>query len=159
MGSQQNQVRSHLGGLAHFSYEHILLQEFLKEGEISTRRASPPNRASSPPYEQPLKTCTAANCKNEYKEKNRFEENIYLKHKNHSKKLNLYAVFLSTNLHLYFIIHLRIPPYGPIWGPHSRVPPKCPGSWVPFSQYAVFVGLHKGNCLNELGEILFSGQW
>ena len=29
---------------------------FFKEGEISPRRASPPNRASSPPYEQPLKT-------------------------------------------------------------------------------------------------------
>ena len=24
VGSRQNQVRSHLGGLAHFSYEHII---------------------------------------------------------------------------------------------------------------------------------------
>ena len=54
-GSRQNQVRSHLGGLAQFSYEYIIfLWEFLKEGQISATRASPPNRASSPPYEQPL---------------------------------------------------------------------------------------------------------
>ena len=53
-GSPQNQVRSHLGGLAHFSYEPILfLYEFFKEGGISPRWDSPPNRASSPPYEQP----------------------------------------------------------------------------------------------------------
>ena len=52
-GSRQNQVRSHLGGLAYFSYEHIIfLYEFLKEGGISPREDSPPNRASSPPYEQ-----------------------------------------------------------------------------------------------------------
>ena len=50
VGSRQNQVRSHLGRLAPFSYEHA---KFFK-GEISLRRASPPNRASSPPYEQPL---------------------------------------------------------------------------------------------------------
>ena len=50
--SWQNQVRSHLGLLAHFSFEHMFLQEFLKEGKISSRLASPPNRASSPPYEQ-----------------------------------------------------------------------------------------------------------
>ena len=31
---------------AGFSYEHIFLKEFLKEGEISPRQASPPNRAS-----------------------------------------------------------------------------------------------------------------
>ena len=32
MGSRQNQVRSHLDGLTHFSYEHIIfLQEFLKK--------------------------------------------------------------------------------------------------------------------------------
>ena len=32
-----------------------VLKEFLKKGEISPRRASPPNRAGSLPYEQPLK--------------------------------------------------------------------------------------------------------
>ena len=43
-----------VGWLADFSYEHIIfLEEFLKEGEISPRQASPPDRASSPPYEQP----------------------------------------------------------------------------------------------------------
>ena len=32
-----------------------VLKEFLKKGEISPWRASPPNRAGSLPYEQPLK--------------------------------------------------------------------------------------------------------
>ena len=37
-GIRQKQVRSLLGGLAHFSYEHIIFSwEFLKEGEISPR--------------------------------------------------------------------------------------------------------------------------
>ena len=31
------------------------LKEFLKTGDISPRKASPPNRASSLPYEQPLR--------------------------------------------------------------------------------------------------------
>ena len=53
--SRQNQVRSHLGGLARLSYERIVFyRSFFKEGEISPRQASQPNRASSPPYEQPL---------------------------------------------------------------------------------------------------------
>ena len=48
VGSRQNQVRSHLGGLALFLYEHIIFsQEFLKESEISSRWASPPKRDSS----------------------------------------------------------------------------------------------------------------
>ena len=57
VGSRQNHVRSHLGCLAHFSYEHTFsfyTKEFFKEGEISPMRASPSNRASSPSYEQPL---------------------------------------------------------------------------------------------------------
>ena len=38
VGFRQNQVRSHLDGLAHFSYEHAsFLKEFLKKGEISPR--------------------------------------------------------------------------------------------------------------------------
>ena len=38
MGSQQNQLESHLGGLAHFSYEHnVFLKEFVKESDISPR--------------------------------------------------------------------------------------------------------------------------
>ena len=56
VGFPQNQVRSHLGGLARFSHERIIFfYEFLKEGEISPRQASPPNLASSPSYKQPLK--------------------------------------------------------------------------------------------------------
>ena len=40
------------GGLAHFSYEHIIfLQGFFKEAEISPGRASSPNRVSSHSYE------------------------------------------------------------------------------------------------------------
>ena len=35
---------------------HMLLQGLFKEGEISPRWASPPNRTSSSPYEQPLKS-------------------------------------------------------------------------------------------------------
>ena len=55
VASRQNQVRSHLGWLVHFSNEQIIiLQEFLKEGEISLSLASAPNWASSPPYEQLL---------------------------------------------------------------------------------------------------------
>ena len=55
MGSRQNQVRSRLGRLARFSYERIIFfKSFFKEGEILPRRASPPNRASSAPYEQHL---------------------------------------------------------------------------------------------------------
>ena len=50
----KKQVKSHLGGLALFSYEHYEYFEFLEEGEISPWRASPPNRVSSPLYEQPL---------------------------------------------------------------------------------------------------------
>ena len=47
VGSRQNQVRSLLGGLAHFSYERIIFSpEFLKEGEISSRWAIPPKRDS-----------------------------------------------------------------------------------------------------------------
>ena len=43
------------GGLVQFSYEHVIfLWEFHKEGVISPRWASQPNRASSPPYEQSL---------------------------------------------------------------------------------------------------------
>ena len=57
--SRQNQVRYNPGGLARFSYEHVIfLQEFLKGGEISTRRASPPNRASAPPQNNPSKEQT-----------------------------------------------------------------------------------------------------
>lgn len=56
MGSRQNHARPHLGGLAHFLYEYIMfLKEFLEEGEISPRQASQPNRASLPPYEQPIR--------------------------------------------------------------------------------------------------------
>ena len=55
MGSQQNQLESHLGGLAHFSYEHnVFLKEFVKEGDISPRWTSLPNRASLPVFKQPL---------------------------------------------------------------------------------------------------------
>ena len=55
VGSRQNQVKCHLGGLTHFPNEQIMfLKEFLREGEISPWRASPPSRASSPPYKQPL---------------------------------------------------------------------------------------------------------
>ena len=49
VGSRQNQARSHLGGLDLFSYEDIFLKEFLNQGEISPRQASPPDRVSSPP--------------------------------------------------------------------------------------------------------------
>ena len=42
-----NEVPSPLGELPYFSHEH-------KEGEISLTCASPPNRASSLPYEQIL---------------------------------------------------------------------------------------------------------
>ena len=56
VGSRQNQLRSNLGG---WLTSHVntlsFLKEFLKKGEISPRRASPPNRASSLPYEQPLR--------------------------------------------------------------------------------------------------------
>ena len=49
VGSWKNQLRSHLGGLTHFSHRRIMfLLEFVKG-------ASPPNRASPPPYEQLLK--------------------------------------------------------------------------------------------------------
>ena len=45
--SRQNQMRSQLGGLAHFSYEHIIfLQGFFKEAEISPGTASSPNGVS-----------------------------------------------------------------------------------------------------------------
>ena len=73
----------------------------------------------------------------------------------------LYFYLQTYTFILSFILasHPTVPFEGPTVGSLRRVPPKCPGSWVPFSQYAVFVGLHKGNCLNELGEILFSGQW
>ena len=46
LGFRQNQMRSHLGGLAHFLYEQIIfLYEFFKEGEISLRWARPLKRA------------------------------------------------------------------------------------------------------------------
>ena len=40
-------LSSHMNALYYYN-------SFFKEGEISPRRASPPNRASSPSYEQPL---------------------------------------------------------------------------------------------------------
>ena len=56
VGSWQNKFRSHLGGLVHFSYKHIMfLLEFSKEEEISHRRVIPLNWANPPPYELPLK--------------------------------------------------------------------------------------------------------
>ena len=56
MASRESQVRTHLGGLAHFTYVYIIfLKEFLREGEISPRWANPTNQASSYLYEQPLK--------------------------------------------------------------------------------------------------------
>ena len=48
-------------------------------------------------------------------------ENIYLKYEKLSKNLILQAVFLFTILRLYFIIHLRVPPYSPTWGSYHRV--------------------------------------
>ena len=54
--SRQKQARSRLGGLVRLSYDHILfLHGFLRNSEISPRRASPVNRDSPPPYEQPLR--------------------------------------------------------------------------------------------------------
>ena len=41
-------------------------------------------------------------------------ENIYLKYEKLSKNLDLQAVFLLAILRLYFIIHLRVPPYSPL---------------------------------------------
>ena len=42
---------------------------------------------------------------------------------------------------------------------HLRILPKGPGFEVPLFRYAVFLGLPKDNCLNEIGEILFWEQW
>ena len=57
MWSQQNKLRSHLGGRLTQSHMNTLrfLKEFLKKGEISPRWGSLPNLASSLPYEQHLK--------------------------------------------------------------------------------------------------------
>ena len=46
---------TYAGWLTSHMNTFIFLYQFLKEGDISPRPASPPNRASLPPYEQPLK--------------------------------------------------------------------------------------------------------